>query len=195
MSILKGILRTGDFVYAVRFLRLLTTKWENTGAFKAGIIDKDGNVLRKAETAEDKNVYNVFHKLVFNIKKLINKIPFIGKATLTSYAAALYLIKEHTGMSDKKIKKILEEAIGTQLEVEDNRWNLNENRNLMDGIYVLNKDIANPQTGDLIAFKGSRIKVYENNKVGSICGVDIFEAYHMKTKQKIYISNTDISII
>ena len=39
MSIIK---RAGDLVYTFRFLRLLTTAFEDTEAFKLGIIDKDG---------------------------------------------------------------------------------------------------------------------------------------------------------
>ena len=38
-----GILKSAaDLVYTIRFLKLLVTPIENTGAFKAGIIDKDG---------------------------------------------------------------------------------------------------------------------------------------------------------
>ena len=33
------------FIY--KFLRILTTPWENQPAFKHGIIDKDGKLLRK----------------------------------------------------------------------------------------------------------------------------------------------------
>ena len=39
MGIIK---RAGDLVYTFRFLRLLTTPFEETEAFKQGIIDKDG---------------------------------------------------------------------------------------------------------------------------------------------------------
>ena len=81
-----GFLRGPDFFYALRFLRLLTTKWEDTNAFKLGIVDKNGKKLKKPETSDEKSAYNTFHKLVYNIKRLINKIP-LGKSTLASYAA------------------------------------------------------------------------------------------------------------
>ena len=64
-----GLLRGADFFYAIRFLRLLTTKWEKTNAYKLGIVDKNGKVLKKPETSEEKGAYNVFHKLVYNIKR------------------------------------------------------------------------------------------------------------------------------
>ena len=103
-----AISRIGDLFYAFRFLRLLTQKWDTLPAFKLGLIDKDGKRLKdkKIETPGEKSAYTVFHRLVFNIKRLIQKIPGIGKTTIARYAAALYLIKEHTHMSEKQIKKI-----------------------------------------------------------------------------------------
>jgi hypothetical protein len=123
-----ALLRGPDFFYAIRFLRLLTTKWENTNAFKLGIVDKNGKKLKKPQTSEEKGAYNTFHKLVYNIKRLINKIP-LGKSTLASYAAALFLIKEHTGISDKKLVKVIKESTGldfSEYKPELNEWYLTE---------------------------------------------------------------------
>ena len=81
------------FIY--KFLRILTTPWENTDAFKLGIIDKNGGILRKKITLksiEEKEAYTMFDRLVWKLKRLIEKIPF-GKSRLASYAAALWLIK------------------------------------------------------------------------------------------------------
>ena len=82
------------FIY--KFLRILTTPWENTDAFKLGIIDKNGGILRKKRTLlkiEEKEAYTMMHRLVWKLKRLMEKIPF-GKSRLASYAAALWLIKE-----------------------------------------------------------------------------------------------------
>jgi len=82
------------FIY--KFLRILTTPWENTDAFKLGIIDKNGGILRKKRTLlkiEEKEAYTMFDRLVWKLKRLMEKIPF-GKSRLASYAAALWLIKE-----------------------------------------------------------------------------------------------------
>ncbi len=39
-----GILKSAaDLVYTIRFLKLLVTPWEETGAYKAGIINADGS--------------------------------------------------------------------------------------------------------------------------------------------------------
>ena len=189
-----GFLRGPDFFYAIRFLRLLTTKWENTSAFKLGIVDKNGKKLKKPETSEEKSAYNIFHKLVYNIKRLINKIP-LGKSTLASYAAALFLIKEHTGISDKKLIKVIKESIGLDLEdykPELNEWYLTEDGDIETGKYALVRDIALPRTGELLAKKGSRVDITESSPHGSVLGHSVFKARHKDTAQIIYITQEDI---
>jgi len=77
-------------------LKKLTTPFTETDAYKLGIIDKDGNVLRKRytlKTRQERDAYTMLDTLVFNIKKMIEKIPG-GKSRLFSYASALWLIKE-----------------------------------------------------------------------------------------------------
>ena len=110
-----AISRIGDLFYAFRFLRLLTMPWKKTAAFKTGVIDDKGARLRdergkrikpKTFNPQQKAAYTVFHRLVFNLKRLLQKISF-GRGTIASYAAALFLIKEHTGMSERQIKKIM----------------------------------------------------------------------------------------
>ena len=70
------ISRTADLFYAYRFIKLLVTPWEKTEAFEFGIVDDNGKVLKKTsalKTSEEKAAYTVFHRLVFNIKRLLNK--------------------------------------------------------------------------------------------------------------------------
>jgi hypothetical protein len=190
-----GFLRGPDFFYAIRFLRLLTTDWENTNAYKLGIVDENGKRLKKPQTSEEKSAYNTFHKLVFNIKRLINKVPF-GKSTLASYAAALYLIKEHTGISDKKIAKVISEVTGLDLsdyKPELNEWYLTEDGEIETGTYALMRDIALPKTGEMLAKKNSLVEIINTSPRGSIFGHTVFEARHVKTQQTVYITQEDIA--
>jgi len=189
-----GFLRGPDFFYAIRFLRLLTTRWDRTSAYKLGIVDKNGKKLKKPETSEEKSAYNIFHKLVYNIKRLINKIP-LGKSTLASYAAALFLIKEHTGISDKKLIKVIKESIGLDLEdykPELNEWYLTEHGDIETGKYALVRDIALPKTGELLAKKGSWVEITESSPHGTVLGHSVFKARHKNTAQIIYITQEDI---
>ena len=82
-----------DLILIYQFLKRLTTPFEKTEAFKLGVIDKDGKKIKDPETKAEENAYGYFDRLVFNIKKLIEKVPG-GKSRLASYAAALFLIRE-----------------------------------------------------------------------------------------------------
>lgn len=188
--------RTADLFYAFRFLRLLTTPWEKMGAYKLGLIDKDGNTIKSPVTSDEKSKFTLFHRLVFNLKRLLNKLP-LGKTTLASYIAALWLLKEHTGMTDKGIASVLTEATGYQiseLPLNENRWFINESTDVLNkGTYSLLRDIALPSTGMELAKAGSRVVVSENCKpVGNILGVNLYMVEHTTTKERIYISNLDI---
>jgi hypothetical protein len=92
---------TIDNVIAFRVLYLLVTPFEKSDAYKLGIIDKEGNQLKKMKdlkTSDEKNAYNYLTKLVFNLKKLIAKVPG-GSSQFASFVAAYWLIKESNGKS------------------------------------------------------------------------------------------------
>jgi hypothetical protein len=192
-----GLLKAGDFFYTLRFLRLLTTPWNKTNAYKEGIIDDKGKVLKKPETSKEKGVYNTFHRLVYNLKRLLNKIPF-GKSTIASYAAALFLIKEESNMSDVAIRKVMLEVTGVDIkktdltEYTENGWYLTDEGNIQESTYTLTNDIALPSTGDILALKNSKIVVKEHAPIDTLFGISIFEGIHNKTQQKIYITQGDI---
>ncbi|HIE78848.1 MAG TPA: hypothetical protein EYP92_08620 [Candidatus Thioglobus sp.] len=95
--------QTIDIIYTYRFLKILTTPWEEMDAFKEGIIDEKGKQLKKLrelKTMNEKDAYTYFHRMVFNLKRLLNKLPG-GDSKIASYGAALFLIKE-----DKNITPI-----------------------------------------------------------------------------------------
>ena len=96
-GVIKQASRGADLYFVFRFLRLLTMKWEKTDAYKYGIIDKKGQILKKSSeltTVDEKAGYTMLHRMVFKIRRLIEKIPVLGKSILTNYAAALFLLKE-----------------------------------------------------------------------------------------------------
>ena len=93
MGILAGI---GNIYFVYQFLKKLVTPFNKTDAFKLGIIDEKGKILKRRrdlEGDEEKDAYNLSDTLVWNLKKILGKIP-LGKSRLASYAAALWLIKE-----------------------------------------------------------------------------------------------------
>ena len=130
--------RAGDLVYTFRFLKLLVTKFEDTDAYKKGIIDETGKRIKskKIETSDEKAAYTTFHRLVFNVKKLMAKAPG-GSSRIASYAAALYLIKENLGITEKNLSKIVEESGLDTLDFlnENNEWFVLDNNEISPGIY------------------------------------------------------------
>ena len=93
--------RAIDLFVTYRFIKLLVTPFEDTPAFKLGIIDKNGNRVRLPKstrvtplnTIEEKSAYTILHKLIFNIKKIFGKVPGL-RTKLGTYAAALFLLKD-----------------------------------------------------------------------------------------------------
>lgn len=85
-----------DTVIIFRILRKLTTPFNKTAAFKAGVIDQSGNILiRPSErTPDQKKTITLLDRMVFNLKRLLAKVPG-GKSQLGTYIAALALLKEH----------------------------------------------------------------------------------------------------
>ena len=85
-----------DTFVTYRIISTLVTDWKDQPAFEFGIIDEKGKVLRKSntlKTRDEKESYTLFHRLVFNLKRIIQKLPG-GSSKLGSYAAGLFLIKE-----------------------------------------------------------------------------------------------------
>jgi hypothetical protein len=86
-----------DLYLVYQFLRRLATPFIQWEAFKLGIIDAQGRVLRKRSslnTRQEKAAFGVYDVMILNIKKMIENLPG-GSRKLASYAAALYLIREH----------------------------------------------------------------------------------------------------
>ena len=61
--------RAVDILITYRLLRILTTPFEKQDAFKYGIVDKEGKILRKYSTlkdAKEKKAYTWLHRFCFN---------------------------------------------------------------------------------------------------------------------------------
>ena len=192
-----GVLsKSADLVYTLRFLRLLTTPWIETNAFKLGLIDDTGKKLRKPQTEKEKSAYNTFHRLVFNVKKLIEKVPG-GKTKIASYASALYLIKEHLALSDKSIDKILAEAGVSHLDLlaESSEWYCTKDGMLSPGVYNLNEsDKMINSTMEEFGKKHDKIRVEEDcYPETNLFGLDIYEVIHIPTRQKMYVTSGEIN--
>lgn len=112
--------RIVDNVLALKIVRMLVTNFTDTPAFKLGIIDARGNTLRPSSTlrtSEEKDAFTYLNRLVFNMKKLINRLPG-GENQLKSLVGALWLVKEYY-QSGSKTTSLLEQRYKEVLRVLD----------------------------------------------------------------------------
>ena len=199
--------RAIDLFVTYRFLKLLTTPFNKTDAYKFGIIDKDGNRIKKKNsdevavdllTSQLKNSYTILHKLVFNIKKIFAKVPGL-RTKVGTYAAALFLLKDTFKESvddpdvfEKEFVKFLKEN-NVELDGEISEEVVGFGEVLPKGEYILKQDILNKEEEELTAKKGDKVIAFDDEApVDTILGVDIFPVIHEKSKEKIYVSLEDI---
>lgn len=188
--------KSADLVYTLRFLTLLTTPFDKTNAYELGLIDDKGNKLKKPVTEKEKSSYNTFHRLVFNIKKLISKVPG-GSSRIASYASALYLIKEHLELTDEGLGKLLDELGIDPLDAlhESSQWFCTDDSMLSPGIYKIDASTKMlNRTIEEMGKKNDKVYVEENcYPVGQLIGLDVYEAIHISTGQSIYVTAGEIS--
>ena len=114
--------RVIDSLIVFRFLKMLVTPFNKTPAFKFGFIDEKGTRIKflpdpdnpnqklpnNPKSKEEKNSLTPLHRLVFNIKKLLGKIPG-GKSVMASYAVALLLLKEEYDLDEEQTELLYED--------------------------------------------------------------------------------------
>ena len=199
--------RAIDLFVTYRFLKLLTTPFEKVDAYKFGIIDKQGNRIKKPNstkpavelsTSELANSYTILHKLVFNIKKIFAKVPGL-RTKVGTYAAALFLLKDtfkesvdDPDMFEKEFMKYLKEE-GIELDNEISEEVIGFGEVLPKGKYVLKQDILNKEEEELSAKKGDEVIAYKDESpVDTILGIEIFPVVHVQSQEEIYVSLEDI---
>jgi hypothetical protein len=201
--------RAIDLFVTYRFIKLLVTPFDQTPAFKLGIIDKDGaRVMEKTVSRgmqptvligdEQKSAYTVLHKLVFNIKKIFGKVPGL-RTKLGTYAAALFLLKDtfkesvdDPDMFEKEFMKYLKEE-GYEIDNTISEEVIGFGELLPKGEYTLVNDIINSEEEELQAKIGDKVVAFDDQSpIDTILGIEIFPIIHVKTQEKIYVGLEDI---
>ena len=145
--------RPVDLLIAYRVIKMLVTPFDKQPAFKYGIIDKDGKVLKKFNTVTgtlEKRSYTVLHRFVFNLKRLLAKAGIKGKLGSFAVAAAL-LLRENKRYAIHK--DTIESTVITYLK--DN--------NLYDDILNESRKIPDVKTDDKFVMNCFGVDVFENN--------------------------------
>ena len=151
-----------DNLLAYKILSMLVTNFEDTKAYKLGIIDKDGKNLKKVSTlksSEEKDAYTFLTRLVFNMKKIINKIG--GENKLKSLIAALFLVKEQY-QSGNRSTALMEDKFEKITKLLDNNCSLVEEEILVKRF--LNEEAPANSTGAAVSTDEPKIGTKEIKK-------------------------------
>jgi len=139
-----------DTLITYRIVKLLVTPFEKQEAFKQGIIDKDGKILKKNKeltTDKEKRAYTFLHRFVFNLKRILKKVGLGSK--LGGFAVALALLLKENKQYEPH-KTLIESAIITYLK-ETNQYD------------------------QLLSEQGEVKPVYEKEPAMTCFGIDVYE--------------------
>ncbi len=163
--------RVIDALVAYRVLKLLVTPFNKTEAFRLGIIDEKGKVLKKSKTIKtdkERNAYTLLIRFVFNLKRMLSKIGIRGPLG-SAAAAAIAFFKEEHGENlevEKEVYKYLKEQ-GFEFEISENYG-----EPLPEGTYKVKHDIYNLD-GDIVININESIEF--KNITNTIMGYDVFK--------------------
>ena len=190
VNLKEGAMNVVDTVIVFRILKMMTRKWEEMDAYKFGLIDDNGKRIKtkKPKTSEEKNSFTLLHRLVFNLKRVLELLPF-GRTRLASYAASLALLKEHFNIDGESLERHFYQYLKENdlvldlLEGHDNMNNLQKGKQ-----YELRQSVWNEE--DNVGYRGDRVQVL--GKTDNVMGVDIYRVYNYNQDQSMLITGHDI---
>ena len=192
--------RAIDLLITYRVIKMLVTPFEKTDAYKYGIIDKNGKVLRKNKTltvAKEKDSYTILHRFVFNLKRLINLIPG-GKSKLGTYAAALgLLLKEEKEINAVELEKVLYKHLRENdlIKLDDDLREDVEFDFLPKGRFTVIDELED-LNGDKTAEVGDIVYTTENQKpFDNYFGVNLYHVINEDTQKQIIVSEDNVERI
>ena len=193
--------RAIDLLITYRVIKLLVTSWEKQAAFKLGIIDEKGKVLRKSrtlKTRDEKNSYTILHRFIFNLKRMLQKVGLGSR--IASFGVALALLLREGKFNDES-KYLLENELLEYLkkkklfsynDIKIKEQYFSESNCLKPGYYSLKYDVVNLDT-EVVSKKGDAIMVEKLTKpLETFFGMDIFEVM-IKGGDKILVSQEAVN--
>ena len=193
--------RAIDLLITYRVIKLLVTSWEKQAAFKLGIIDEKGKVLRKSrtlKTRDEKNSYTILHRFIFNLKRMLQKVGLGSR--IASFGVALALLLREGKFNDES-KYLLENELLEYLkkkklfsynDIKIKEQYFSESNCLKPGYYSLKYDVVNLDT-EVVSKKGDAIIVEKLTKpLETFFGMDIFEVM-IKGGDKILVSQEAVN--
>lgn len=134
-----------DLYIVYEFIKRLATPFDETKAFQLGLIDDKGKRLKYARTKEEKDAMTVFDRLIFNLKRILQRVPG-GGTQVGSYAAALLLLRE----SQETLEKMSDDDLMEEIIIEMKNVKKNSGKTFKDLI----EDAPANATGAAVAGTG-----------------------------------------
>jgi len=190
VNLKEGAMNVVDTVIVFRILKMMTRKWEEMDAYKFGLIDDNGKRIKskKPKTSEEKNSFTLLHRLVFNLKRVLELLPF-GRTRLASYAASLALLKENFNIDGESLERHFYQYLKENdlvLDLLEGHDNMN---NLQKGLqYELRQSVWNEE--DCIGTRGDQVQVL--GRTDNVMGVDIYRVYNITQDQSMLITGHDV---
>ena len=173
-----------DGLIAWRLIKLLTTRFDRTEAYKLGIIDDKGKVLIKSKDIKDKkqrNAYTLLIRFVFNLKRMLAKVGLRSRLG-SAAAAAIAFFKEQYGENpevEKQVYKYIKEQ-GFEFEISETYG-----EPLTEGTYKVKHDIYDLE-GDVVINMDESIEFTETTD--TIMGYDVFK------HNGVYLTTEDLYV-
>jgi hypothetical protein len=135
-----------DTLIAYKFIKIISTPWKDTEAYKLGIVDENGKILKKRgalTTAAEKSAYpSIFYTLCWNIKKILDRVPVINlKSRPGALIASVMLLRElcakeisNPSIIDNLVK---EELMNRGIHIDTLTESASEPKTLVAGQYIV----------------------------------------------------------
>jgi hypothetical protein len=165
--------------YSLKLLRVLSSKWTDTEAYKAGIVDETGKKIVNKLSAAQKKVYTPFDRICYNMKRLLSKIP--GQQTFVgSIATIMWLMREnfttaHGIIFEKTDQRSTTLAMAEIINDMTNSGQINESvlseSEMSPGAFVIVEGAVSIDDFE-VRFEKTRLKVIGHHDSGIYSGVD-----------------------
>ena len=191
--------RSVDLLIAYRIIKLLVTPFNRQEAYKTGIIDDKGKVLKKMKdltTEKERSSYTMLHRFVFNLKRILQKFGLGSK--VGSFAVAMGLLlkedksfQQHQSLIESTLVKYLKE------NKDFNMPTINEEVFKQDilpqGNYKVNYDVID-EVGNIVANKNDIVVTEKSIKpIDTIFGIDLYEVVHSQTGKYFTINGDNLT--
>lgn len=138
-SVVDLLRRGSKFAMLYMILKKLTTNFTNWEAYKLGLIDNAGNIIKpraERKTSAELKALTMLDVFCLNIKKLLQKIPG-NRNSLLTMAGALFLVKEQEeNRVDDLHVELLESRLFNYFESDERYRTILTEMNVVGNVYT-----------------------------------------------------------